>query len=166
MLFHHWTAIAILQHLFREQLQNGMFDKLDGKRLWLRQILDAKYVQLVAFHIIPNYSFEMIHVLWMHIIGAKGTRICGSAKIDCYKLAEQAIFGEDVIEGLPDENAKLFRKKCNCLSACTSIEYDTYIDRANHDVIAALSSYQTPSDQYLGWDWLKLFAFIRIGTAF
>lgn len=106
------------------------------------------------FHVLKCFRFQIFY--WMHFIGAKGTRICGSAKIDCYKLAEEAIYGEDVIEGLPDENAKLFRKKCNCLSACTSIEYESYIDRANHDVIAALNSYQTASDQYLGWDWFYI----------
>lgn len=57
------------------------------------------------------------------------------------------LFGEDVIEGLKDDNAKSFRIACNCLPACTTIVYDAEIDRAKFD-LADLSTFKIPPDQY------------------
>lgn len=54
-------------------------------------------------------------------IGDRRTRICGGAKIKCYKEAEK-IFSTNT-------NSKSIRSKCNCLPACTSIEYNVNIDR-------------------------------------
>ncbi|XP_055325779.1 pickpocket protein 28-like isoform X2 [Sitodiplosis mosellana] len=56
------------------------------------------------------------------------TEICGGAKANCYLTAREKLFGEDVVEGLEDENAKSFRKNCQCLPSCTSITYDV-VDR-------------------------------------
>lgn len=65
-------------------------------------------------------------------------------------MAEENMYGEDIIDGLTDENAKLFRERCNCLPACMSIEYGADIDRAKYDIIAALNSYNMPTDHYAG----------------
>lgn len=48
--------------------------------------------------------------------------------IGCYKNAAEKLYGEDIVDGLEDKSAKLFRKKCNCLPSCTSISYEV-IDR-------------------------------------
>lgn len=57
-----------------------------------------------------NHSFLIL-------TGDKQTKICGSAKIDCYTAAEIKLSSNDSIS-----------KLCNCLPACTSIVYETYID--------------------------------------
>lgn len=43
-------------------------------------------------------------------------------------MAAEKLYGEDIVDGLEDENAKSFRKQCNCLPSCTSISYKV-IDR-------------------------------------
>lgn len=62
--------------------------------------------------------------------GNESTKICGTAKIDCYMQAQQSLFEEDIVDGLTDKEAKTFRQKCNCLPSCTTIIYDVHVDRA------------------------------------
>lgn len=63
-------------------------------------------------------------------LGNESTKICGTAKIDCYQQALQNLFEEDLVDGLSDKKAKSFRRKCNCLPSCTSIFYEAHVDRA------------------------------------
>lgn len=53
----------------------------------------------------------------------KNTKICGAASIKCCQAAEKKLATE----------AEPFRSKCNCLPACTSIEYTLEINRVNYD---------------------------------
>lgn len=43
------------------------------------------------------------------------------------------LFEADTIDGLSNENARVFRRNCNCLPACTSITFDLDIDRTKFD---------------------------------
>ncbi|XP_055297023.1 pickpocket protein 28-like [Sitodiplosis mosellana] len=52
------------------------------------------------------------------------TKICSPLKSECYKMAAEKLYGEDIVDGLQDDKAKIFRKDCNCLSSCTSISYE------------------------------------------
>lgn len=45
-------------------------------------------------------------------------------KSECYERAAEKLYGEDIVDGLQDDNAKLFRNNCNCLPSCTSITYE------------------------------------------
>lgn len=38
-------------------------------------------------------------------------------------------FGEDIVDGMNDQAAKIFREKCNCLESCKMIKYDMDMDR-------------------------------------
>lgn len=73
--------------------------------------------------------------------GIKGEQICGAEKIKCYKDAESKLFGEDIIDGLDDENARLFRKECSCWPSCSSIAYEAEIDRTQIDLEATRNSF-------------------------
>lgn len=90
-----------------------------------------KWVQKVGL----NYS--------LHFVGEKSSRICGAASVRCYETAELKLFGEDVIDGLQDTEAKSFREKCKCLPGCTSIIYDGEIDRAKFDPVATAKSFKS-----------------------
>lgn len=48
----------------------------------------------------------------------KNTKICGSGSITCYQLAEKTLA----------TGAESFRDECNCLPACTSIDYNIEIE--------------------------------------
>ncbi|KAL5291210.1 hypothetical protein ACFFRR_010551 [Megaselia abdita] len=52
------------------------------------------------------------------------TKVCGPAKIGCYKKAEYEVMLEEFQEIEKNPNAET---KCNCLPACTSITYDAEI---------------------------------------
>lgn len=95
----------------------------------------------ILFNILPSHSFcFFFHFVLISIsfvclshLGEKGSNICGAQSMECYLAAENKLYGEDIIDGLKDRNAKAFRKKCNCLPACTSIYYDAEIDRAKYE---------------------------------
>lgn len=44
--------------------------------------------------------------------------------------AHYSLFEEDIIDGLKDKEAKIYRQNCNCLPSCTMIAYDAHVDRA------------------------------------
>lgn len=83
--------------------------------------------------------------------GEKNTKICGPAKIKCYKEAQKKLYGEDIEVGLTDKAAKSFRKQCNCLPACSLIIYDADIDRAKVDYSPMLQDYNISLDDYPGY---------------
>lgn len=61
--------------------------------------------------------------------GNESTKICGSAKIECYRRAKEKLFEEDIIGGLTNKKAERFRRKCHCLPSCTVITYEAQVDR-------------------------------------
>lgn len=82
--------------------------------------------------------------------GTKGATICGAESKKCYQDAQKKLFGEGIIEGLKDKAAKSFRKQCNCLPSCTTINYDAEIDRAKYDLDATINSFQSSAEKYAG----------------
>ena len=64
------------------------------------------------------------------ITGNESTKICGTAKIECYIQARHNLFEEDIVDGLTNKEAKLFRQGCKCLPSCTTIKYEAHVDRA------------------------------------
>lgn len=76
--------------------------------------------------------------------GEKGTKICGAASVKCYQNAKLKLFGEDVIDGLRNTEAREFRTHCNCLASCTSIKYEAEINRVKLDFLETLKAYYGP----------------------
>lgn len=71
----------------------------------------------------------------LQFAGDKNTKICGTAKVKCYKESKRKLS--------IDKNARWFRDECNCLPACTSIEYHTSIVRIHIDWEAIMKTYNT-----------------------
>lgn len=55
------------------------------------------------------------------------TKLCGSKFLTCTKIDYFNIMDET-----SNEYFQLYRHKCNCLPACTSIKYDVNIDRVRY----------------------------------
>lgn len=89
--------------------------------------------------------------MWSEIVsGDSETRVCGTLSIKCYRSADKRLFGQDVLMGLKDDGARLFRERCNCLAACTTITYNAEVDRAKFDFGAKLISYNVSAEMYSG----------------
>lgn len=93
---------------FRCQVRKNMFFQNISCTNWYETLLSE-----------PTFIVE---VLKSNFSGTASTKICGGAKVICCLEAESKLFGEDVIDGLQDHYAKSFRKKCNCLPSCTSMQ--------------------------------------------
>lgn len=97
------------------------------------------------------FSYE-IHFLLLRT-GNESTKICGPAKIECYMQAKQSLFEEDIVDGLLDNEARLFRGRCNCLPSCTTVTYRANIDRAKlHWREALLRTLNWTSEEVYRWD--------------
>lgn len=85
-----------------------------------------------------NYSF---------FIGDKDTKICGAKNVKCYQSAEDKLFGQDIIDGLTDSDAKSYHQKCECLPSCATVEYNVQLDRAKLDFTHWMRSYKVTLDR-------------------
>lgn len=65
--------------------------------------------------------------------GDSETRICGSIKRYCYDRAVSLLYDGD-IDSIVDTNAKSFRMNCDCLPACNTIEYKTFVDNTKSNI--------------------------------
>lgn len=74
------------------------------------------------------------------MIGDRNTSICGLTKKDCYNKAEDRV----------EDKAETYKAKCNCLPACTSIEYSPSIDHIEFDAVAVnkIRAFQTNDSEY------------------
>lgn len=64
--------------------------------------------------------------------GGNGTKMCGSSVFPYTDLIRWTLYGD--IDGISNnEGKKSPLGDCNCLPACTSVSYETLVDRAKFD---------------------------------
>ncbi|XP_031623091.1 pickpocket protein 28-like [Contarinia nasturtii] len=73
---------------------------------------------------LANYTKSVCGCVKFHMPRDEDTKICGAASITCYATAEWNLYGDDIIVGMKDQDARKFRENCNCLPACHHIAYD------------------------------------------
>lgn len=81
---------------------------------------------------LANYTIQECDCAPFHMPRNKTTQICGFDKMDCYQKAEESILmtkGNNDIESSKDSP----HGKCNCMPACTAIQYDTEISQTSSD---------------------------------
>lgn len=77
-----------------------------------------------------NCSVSLTLKIVCDFVGDENMEICGMSNCECHQRASMDLFGEDVVDGLKNGEAKKFREMCNCLPDCTFITYDFEVDRA------------------------------------
>lgn len=121
-----------------------MFGQFHEERVRLRQIFDAKY----DIHFAEEKKIRTLIFFYIFLDkGDQDTKICGAQNVDCYMNAENKLFGEDIIDGLTDKEAKSFYQKCNCLPDCNKTFYGMQIDRAHLDLTKWSRSYGVQLDR-------------------
>lgn len=63
----------------------------------------------------------------MKILDSKGTKICGTLKMDCCKKYEKYFYSSEDLD------------RCDCLSSCSSLSYDAYASSTDFDFGRTLS---------------------------
>lgn len=87
---------------------------------------------------LSNALIQFRTISYKFFQGNKTTKICGSKNIACYLMAEMILFGGLAIDDdLNTGFSGVFRERCNCLQACTSIQYGVSIDRAKLNFVEA-----------------------------
>lgn len=70
--------------------------------------------------------------LYLIIQGDKNTPICGVAKHSCAEQTEREMMKASFLESL--KNAGSAKKRCNCLPACISVNYDIELSPSKYDL--------------------------------
>lgn len=139
-----WAIAAILPFLFPEQLPNGMSGQLYGFQMRLCQILDAQWV---------NFGIDKILTRFDRIfcIEPLGTPVCGLKDINCYTSAQDELYtlmqNQTMAKSI-DESVDI---TCNCMPACTSLEYNFEISRAKYDVAKTIRAFR---EEYEHTEWV------------
>ncbi|XP_049547443.1 pickpocket protein 28-like [Anopheles darlingi] len=98
---------------------------------------------------VTNYTLSKCGCVKFSMMRDNLTDVCGASKIDCYNEAEDELLEEDIkyiVDKMYD-----FRARCNCLPACTSIQYDAEISQADLDwksVLAKHKEFDEPGVQF------------------
>ncbi|XP_050098493.1 pickpocket protein 28-like [Anopheles aquasalis] len=107
---------------------------------------DERYLRFFKVYTQQNCEMECLTNYTLHKCGCVKfsmmrdnlTEVCGASMIDCYNEAEDELWGEDVDKSLD------YRAICNCLPACTSIQYDAEISQIGLDFKRLLAAYRVP----------------------
>ncbi|XP_063709864.1 pickpocket protein 28 [Culicoides brevitarsis] len=92
----------------------------------------------------------------------KETPICGAAQIECYNKAEDDILKKEINEGLlTSTDAARGNTQCNCLPACTSIQYDVETSQARFNWEDLFKAYKNPLDEFPSIQFARLSIFFK-----
>lgn len=79
--------------------------------------------------------------------GDRNTKICGGAKIDCYQAAGEKLMKHDLQASLSKEEPQSLIQKCNCLPACTTIEYKADVSHVEFELEIMRKSFNISLDE-------------------
>ncbi|XP_005178342.2 pickpocket protein 28 [Musca domestica] len=97
---------------------------------------------------LANYTLKMCGCVKFSMPRTPDTPVCGEDKIHCYDRAEDSLLLREFSEGLKDIlNEDRIETECNCMPACTSLDYNTEISQANFDLYDMLKA--TGNEDYL-----------------
>uniref|UniRef100_A0A182SYF3 Pickpocket n=1 Tax=Anopheles maculatus TaxID=74869 RepID=A0A182SYF3_9DIPT len=87
------------------------------------------------------------------------TEVCGASKIQCYNDAEDELLEEDV-KFIVDKSRD-YRAKCNCLPACTSVQYDAEISQADLDWKSLFAAFRQSLGEQDGAQFARLTIYFK-----
>uniref|UniRef100_A0A182FU38 Uncharacterized protein n=1 Tax=Anopheles albimanus TaxID=7167 RepID=A0A182FU38_ANOAL len=106
-----------------------------------------------------NYTLHKCGCVKFSMMRDNLTDVCGASMIDCYNEAEDELLEEDVKYMV--NKTRDYRARCNCLPACTSIQYDAEISQADLDWKSLFAAYRTPLDDEPGAQFARLTIYFK-----
>ncbi|XP_055528659.1 pickpocket protein 28-like [Wyeomyia smithii] len=97
---------------------------------------------------ITNYTLNLCKCVKFSMPRDSQTEVCGASQIECYNDAEDRLTAEEVRYSVGKRNNQ--PSKCDCLPACTSVQYDAEISQADFDWKNLFRSFKQPINEYPG----------------
>ncbi|KAL1402838.1 hypothetical protein pipiens_005902 [Culex pipiens pipiens] len=97
---------------------------------------------------ITNYTLRSCGCVKFSMPRDDRTEVCGASKIECYNEAEDELLSQEVKYSV--DKSYDFRAKCDCLPACTSVQYDAEISQADFNWKNLFMAYKSPLDEFPG----------------
>ncbi|XP_052873202.1 pickpocket protein 28-like [Anopheles cruzii] len=80
---------------------------------------------------LANYTLQMCGCVPFSLPRTPGARICGMGKLMCCDRAQADLQGMDLLHAMDRSDESL--ERCDCLTSCNTIYYDTEISQAKFD---------------------------------
>uniref|UniRef100_A0A182J6D0 Uncharacterized protein n=1 Tax=Anopheles atroparvus TaxID=41427 RepID=A0A182J6D0_ANOAO len=106
-----------------------------------------------------NYTLQRCGCVKFSMPRDEQTKVCGAGMIQCYNEAEDELLLEDVMYLV--DKTKDFRAKCNCLPACTSVQYDAEISQAGFDWSNLISAFRQSLEDDEGAQFARLSIYFK-----
>ncbi|XP_055629359.1 pickpocket protein 28-like [Toxorhynchites rutilus septentrionalis] len=106
-----------------------------------------------------NYTLQTCGCVKFSMPRDANTEVCGATKIQCYNEAEDALLGQDVMYNV--DKRYDFGAKCDCLPACTSVQYDAEISQADFNWKDLFLAYKSPLDEFPGVQLARLTVYFK-----
>uniref|UniRef100_A0A336L784 CSON004091 protein n=1 Tax=Culicoides sonorensis TaxID=179676 RepID=A0A336L784_CULSO len=111
---------------------------------------------------LTNYTMQECGCVKFNMPRDNNMPICGAAQIKCYNTAEDSILQKEINEGLSGStDAIRGETTCNCLPACTSMQYDAEMSQAEFNWERLFDAYKNPLDEFPGIQFARLSIFFK-----
>ncbi|XP_062558313.1 pickpocket protein 28-like [Armigeres subalbatus] len=97
---------------------------------------------------LTNYTLQRCGCVKFSMMYSNGTAVCETNQIHCMLMAENDLLEMDVVNHQDQQTN--FRAECNCLPACTSIQYDAEITQTDFDWLKWTQAIKIPLDNMTG----------------
>ncbi|XP_058837402.1 pickpocket protein 28-like [Topomyia yanbarensis] len=108
---------------------------------------------------ITNYTLNLCGCVKFSMPRDAQTKVCGASKIECYNEAEDELAGQEVRHSVDKKSTQ--RSTCDCLPACTSVQYDAEISQADFDWKNLFRAYKSPLDEFPGLQLARLTIYFK-----
>uniref|UniRef100_A0A1I8Q523 Pickpocket protein 28-like n=1 Tax=Stomoxys calcitrans TaxID=35570 RepID=A0A1I8Q523_STOCA len=99
---------------------------------------------------LTNFTYAECGCVQFSMPRFKDMPVCGEDKILCYSSAYNKLLVKQFKDGLASEDglAHLPLDDCNCMPACTSLEYETEISEGHFDLVNTLKAFNNFDDYF------------------
>ncbi|XP_013101819.2 pickpocket protein 28-like [Stomoxys calcitrans] len=106
-----------------------------------------------AYECLTNFTYHLCGCVTFAMPRSPETPVCGADKLSCYRKANEELLFRQFNRGLQAIEAVEALGDCDCLPACTSLDYETEISEGSfslENTLKAIGDFQGLRDKYPG----------------
>ncbi|XP_065075657.1 pickpocket protein 28-like [Ochlerotatus camptorhynchus] len=97
---------------------------------------------------LTNYTLQRCGCVKFSMLRSNETKVCETNRMKCLVEAENELLEMDVVKH--HDQREHFRAECNCLPACTSMQYDAEITQTDFDWLKWIQALKVPLENTTG----------------
>uniref|UniRef100_A0A1I8Q8M8 Pickpocket protein 28-like n=1 Tax=Stomoxys calcitrans TaxID=35570 RepID=A0A1I8Q8M8_STOCA len=97
---------------------------------------------------LTNYTLGQCKCVHFAMPRTENMTICAEDKIECYMKAHKKFYVKQFKDGSTQDEEAADDDDCNCLPACTSLDFETEISEGYFDLVSTLEAYNSTDDYF------------------